>query len=112
MESERTMENIMDSRSTGVFPKSAVLSHQSCYESLSQKEKKKKKKIVYPGILVTLDSKINKCRKCKLLYLVRWAGYEGTDEETSWLPASELGNAPDLLQAFHAAYPHKPGPLS
>ena len=43
MESERTMENIMDSRSTGVFPESAVLSHQSCYESLSQKEKEKEK---------------------------------------------------------------------
>jgi hypothetical protein len=35
-----------------------------------------------------LDSKIdNRHRTCKLLYLVKWAGYEGTDEETSWLLA-------------------------
>ena len=57
-----------------------------------------------------LDSKIDKRRRCKLQYLVRWAGYEGTDEETSWLPATELTNAPDLLDAFHRSYPHKPGP--
>ena len=37
-----------------------------------------------------LDSKIDKRRKCKLQYLVQWTSYEGTDEETSWLPASEL----------------------
>ena len=30
-----------------------------------------------------LDSKIDKHHKCRLQYLVRWAGYEGTDEETS-----------------------------
>ena len=57
-----------------------------------------------------LDSKIDKRRKCKLLYLVKWAGYEGTDEETSWLPASELGHAPDSISDFHHAYPEKPGP--
>ena len=34
-----------------------------------------------------LDSKIDRRRKaCKLLYLVRWEGYEGTDEETSCDP--------------------------
>jgi len=41
-----------------------------------------------------LDSKVDRRRRtCKLLYLVRWSGYEGTDEETSWLLATELGNA-------------------
>jgi hypothetical protein len=30
-----------------------------------------------------LDSKLDKRRACKLLYLVRWSRYEGTDEETS-----------------------------
>lgn len=59
-----------------------------------------------------LDSKVDKRRKCKILYLVRWTGYEGTDEETSWLPATELEHAPDLLQAFHTSYPDKPGPTS
>ena len=38
-----------------------------------------------------LDTKIdNRRRACKLLYLVHWTGYEGTDEETSWILASEL----------------------
>ena len=40
-----------------------------------------------------LDSKIDKCRKCKLQYLVKWSGYEGTDEEISWIPISELKHA-------------------
>jgi hypothetical protein len=59
-----------------------------------------------------LDSKIDRRRRhCQLLYLVRWAGYEGTDEETSWLLATELGNTLELVEDFHAAYPDKPGPL-
>lgn len=59
-----------------------------------------------------LDSKINWRRNCKLLYLVHWLGYEETDEEFSWLPATELEHAKDLLSNFHSAYPDKPGPLS
>ena len=58
-----------------------------------------------------LDSRIDKRCKCKLLYLVKWAGYEGTDEETSWLPASELRHASKVVLDFHLAYPSKPGPL-
>jgi transposase InsO family protein len=58
-----------------------------------------------------LDSKIDKRRRaCKLLYLVRWDGYEGTDEETSWILASELGHASELVSDFHTAYPAKVGP--
>ena len=60
-----------------------------------------------------LDTKIdNHPRACKLLYLVRWTGYEGTDKETSWILASELGHASELVADFHKAYPAKPGPLS
>ena len=60
-----------------------------------------------------LNSKVDCHRRlCKLLYLVRWSSYEGTDEETSWILASELGNASELIEEFHRAYPHKPGPLS
>jgi hypothetical protein len=59
-----------------------------------------------------LDSKIDRRRSCKLLYLVRWLGYENTDEEFSWLPAIELEHAKELISDFHSAYPHKPGPLS
>ena len=64
-------------------------------------------------IAEVLDSKIDKRRRnCQLLYLVRWAGYEGTDEETSWILATELEHAPEALAEFHYAYPSKPGPLS
>ena len=60
-----------------------------------------------------LDSKLdNQHRICKLLYLVRWFGYEGTNEETSWLPANELAHASDIVSDFHSKYPSKPGPLS
>ena len=58
-----------------------------------------------------LDSKLDRRRRqCPLLYLVHWAGYEGTDEETSWLVANELGHASELVLDYHASYPNKPGP--
>jgi len=60
-----------------------------------------------------LDSKVDhRCRSCKLLYLVHWSSYEGTDRETSWLLATELGNATELLENYHVWYPDKPGPLA
>ena len=60
-----------------------------------------------------LDSKIdNRRHTCKLLYLVHGTGYEGTNEETSWILASELGHASELIADFHLAYPAKSGPLS
>ena len=60
-----------------------------------------------------LNSKIDNCHcACKLLYLVHWKGYEGTDEETSWILTSELGHASELIADFHSAYPAKSGPLS
>jgi hypothetical protein len=64
-------------------------------------------------IVEILDSKIDKRRRlCQLLYEVRWTGYEGTTEETSWLLATELDNASEAVAEFHARYPAKPGPLS
>ena len=58
-----------------------------------------------------LDSKVDKRRRhCNVLYLVCWAGYKGTDKETSWVLTSELRNAPEIGSDFHAAYPAKPGP--
>ena len=45
-----------------------------------------------------------------LHYLVRWTGYEGTDNETSWIPARDLEHAPELVQSFHCHYPNKPKP--
>ena len=63
-------------------------------------------------IAEVLDSKIDRRHKCKLLYYVRWLGYEGSDEEFTWLPATKLDHASDIVSDFHSAYPAKPGPLS
>jgi hypothetical protein len=59
-----------------------------------------------------LDTKINNHHRCKLLYYVCWAGYEGTDEETSWLPATELKHTQEPATDPHACYPGKPSPLT
>ena len=59
-----------------------------------------------------LDSKINQCQhQCPRLYLIRWAGYEGTNEETSCLITTKLGHASELMTEYHKAYLTKPGPL-
>ena len=59
-----------------------------------------------------LNSKVDQWhRNCKLLYLIHWTGYAGTDKETSWILPTELGNAPELVMDYHTAYPAKPGPL-
>ena len=58
------------------------------------------------------DSKIDKCWSCKLLYLVFWLGYENTDEELSWLPATELEHADELISDFHSTYLQKLSPIS
>ena len=64
-------------------------------------------------ILEILDTKIdNCCCAYKLLYLVCWTGYEGTDKETLWILASKLGHMSELITDFHKAYLAKPGPLS
>ena len=61
-------------------------------------------------ITMILNSKIDQQRcQCPLLYPVQWAGYEGTDEETSWLIATELRHATELVTNYHKAYPNKPG---
>jgi len=57
-----------------------------------------------------LDTKLDRRRKCKLLYKVRWSGYEGSEDETSWLTADELSHAKELVSDFHLHYPDKPGP--
>jgi hypothetical protein len=58
-----------------------------------------------------LDSRYDHRRqRCQLEYFVRWQGYEGTDQETSWLTAAEFDPNEEIVQAYHAQYPHKPGP--
>src|SRR5579875_774520 len=58
-----------------------------------------------------LDSKLDRrYRRCPLRYYIRWRGYEGTDEEFSWIAADEL-HADELIPEYHRRYPNKPGPL-
>ena len=49
-------------------------------------------------------------KTCELFYLVRWSGYEGTDQEYSWISASNLTHADETLEEYHERYPDKPGP--
>lgn len=58
-----------------------------------------------------VDSKLDKRQKCPLLYCVRWTGYEDTDEEYTWVLATELEHAPEAVADFHLRYPDKPGPF-
>lgn len=57
-----------------------------------------------------LDSKMSKKKNAPLKYLVRWKGYEGLPEETTWETAYSLKNANELVADFHTKYPNKPGP--
>ena len=58
-----------------------------------------------------LNSKFDNWHRCKLLYFICWSGYKGTDEENSWLPATELIHAQELVSDFHSCHPNKLGPL-
>ncbi len=58
-----------------------------------------------------LDSKLDHWFRCPLLYRIQWLGYEGTDEEFAWLPATEF-SADDFIEDFHRRYTDKPGPLA
>jgi len=58
-----------------------------------------------------LDSKIDCHHKgLGLLYLVEWKGFDNTPNATSWEPPEHLMNAPNVVQAFHQAYPDKLAP--
>ena len=58
-----------------------------------------------------LDSRIDCHHKGSgLLYLVEWEGFDNTPDAMSWEPPEHLINAPDVVQAFHQAYPDKPAP--
>jgi hypothetical protein len=58
-----------------------------------------------------LDSRYDhRRRRCQLEYFVRWLGYEGTDQEASWLSAAEFDPNEEIVLAYHAQYPNKPGP--
>jgi hypothetical protein len=58
-----------------------------------------------------LDSRVDRRFKVKLRYYVEWLGYEGTDEQFSWIGADDVQDfAPDYVAEFHRRYPNKPGP--
>jgi hypothetical protein len=57
-----------------------------------------------------LDSKLDRRRANPLVYLVKWTGYEGTPDESSWEPAENVEHASDLVREFHRQYPDRPGP--
>jgi hypothetical protein len=40
-------------------------------------------------------------KKSRVVYLVKWKGYENNEKNNSWLPLSELGNALDLVKEFN-----------
>ena len=48
-----------------------------------------------------LNSKLDQQYKCKLQYLIKWAGYKGTEEESSWLSVTELKHASEAVSNFH-----------
>lgn len=56
-----------------------------------------------------LDSKTDwRYKHCPLRYYVRWAGYEGTDDEFPWVAADGF-HTDESVHAFHMHYSHKPG---
>ncbi|KAJ3537203.1 hypothetical protein NMY22_g5693 [Coprinellus aureogranulatus] len=50
-----------------------------------------------------LDSKFDFRFKPPLRYIVKWLGYDGTDEETSEMGPNELEHAQDIIEDFHKA---------
>ena len=52
-----------------------------------------------------LQSRFTRNKK-DIQYLVKWKGYP--DSENSWLPASSMKSAQDLVKDFHKHYPHSP----
>jgi hypothetical protein len=56
-----------------------------------------------------LDSKIDWRYWTKVRYYVEWLGYEGTDEQYSWVGADDI-SADELVAEFHQRYPNKPRP--
>jgi hypothetical protein len=67
---------------------------------------------VHYEIANVLNSRVN-TKTRKLEYLIEWAGYEGTDEETSWEPAINIDEgSSEKTDDFHERYPDKPSILT
>jgi len=60
-------------------------------------------------VAAILDSHVDRWQKGSgILYLVQWAGFEGTAEEFSWEPPENVSNASTLVHNFHRLHPGKP----
>ncbi|MBW0503259.1 hypothetical protein O181_042974 [Austropuccinia psidii MF-1] len=59
------------------------------------------------GVSQILDTKL---KRRKLWYLVEWKGFSQDPEGSTWEPAKNLKNFPELVKDFHSLYPDKPGP--
>ncbi|MBW0498148.1 hypothetical protein O181_037863 [Austropuccinia psidii MF-1] len=60
-------------------------------------------------VIQILDSKL---KRRKLWYLVEWKGFSQDSERSTWEPAENRKNCPELVKDFHSFYPDKPGPNS
>ncbi|MBW0570186.1 hypothetical protein O181_109901 [Austropuccinia psidii MF-1] len=56
-----------------------------------------------------LDSKL---KRGQLWYLVEWKGFSQDSETSTWEPAENLNNCPELVKDFNSLYPEKLGPNS
>ncbi|MBW0461148.1 hypothetical protein O181_000863 [Austropuccinia psidii MF-1] len=56
-----------------------------------------------------LDKKL---KRRALWYLVEWKDFSQNPERSTWEPAKNLKNFPELVKDFHFLYPNKPGPNS
>ncbi|MBW0471888.1 hypothetical protein O181_011603 [Austropuccinia psidii MF-1] len=53
-----------------------------------------------------LDSKL---KRRKLWYLVEWKGFSQDSERSTWEPAENLKNCPEIVEDSNSLYPDKPG---
>ncbi|MBW0530242.1 hypothetical protein O181_069957 [Austropuccinia psidii MF-1] len=91
--------------------------HVSLLEPVTQSTIPDQHKLPPPPLLVgeqeewevaqVLDSKL---RRGKLCYLLKWKGFSKDPERTTWEPAYNLTNSPDLVKDFHSLCSEKPGP--
>ncbi|MBW0462742.1 hypothetical protein O181_002457 [Austropuccinia psidii MF-1] len=54
----------------------------------------------------------SKLKRRKLWYLVEWKGLSQDPEGSTWEPAKNLKNCPELVKNFHSLYSDKQGPNS
>ncbi|MBW0578809.1 hypothetical protein O181_118524 [Austropuccinia psidii MF-1] len=52
----------------------------------------------------------SKLERGKLWYLMEWKGFSQDSERSTWEPAENLKNCPELVRDFHSLYPDKAGP--